>query len=154
MKHIVGVASVTANLSWRGNTQDRQSGNSKWNQRITQLRIGVALNRKPQTHNEFIGVSDQFAGTGGAPRRRRTVRVAKSERSAKSCECAMRLGKPSTAAQNVRNMILFLIQLPLWHLGVWVKNIVGVASVTANLSWRGNTQDRQSGNSKWNQLPA
>ena len=154
MEVIVGVASVSANLSWRGNTQDRQSGNRKWNTRTTTLKIDFSLNGKPRTHGKFIGASDLFAGTGRAPRRRRTKKLEKASRSAMLSKCSARLSRPPTLGYHVLNGIIFLLNAPMGLLHWVIDCIVGVASVSANLSWRGNTQDRQSGNRKWNQLPA
>jgi hypothetical protein len=117
------------------------------------LKLSVALSRKPQTHTKLIGVSDQFTGTGGAPRRRRNKSIG-LEIPALPYKYMAWLSEPSTAMRNAWKVLSAVLQMHSLPFGCLRQHLVGDASVTANMSWRGNTQDMNSGNRKWSPLPA
>jgi hypothetical protein len=143
---IVGVASVSANLSWSGNTQDRQAGNRNCKTITKALDMSFSFNGKPRTHNKLIGVSELFTGTAGAPRRRKLASVAKHSKTAILGVSPIWFSRIPKIGLNWPNVILFIIHSVCSLFEALIESIVGVASVSANLSWSGNTQDRQAGN--------
>jgi hypothetical protein len=149
VKFIVGVASVSANLSWSGNTHDRQAGNRNLKRKAKAFNMNFSFNGKPRTHSKMIGVCELFAGTVRAPRWRKSNCVAKRSKTAKLGQNRVWFSRTPKTGLNWQNVILFTMCSVLSIIEALVESIVGVASVSANLSWSGNTHDRQAGNRNW-----
>ena len=145
---VVGVPAVTATLSWSGNTLDRQAGNRKSFSKRKALEMRFTLNGKPRTHSKFTGVSDHFTGPARVPRRRSSATVEKRSRAAILGSCPAWLSRPPDLGNQIYSALIFLFWLLAEKLEMFFDYLVGVPSVTATLSWSGNTLDRQAGNRK------